>query len=223
MSTYDAQVTALDWRSSYVPSWQTGGELKKEEAEPEIIEITDSKKIELALTGSMRPKSEIIPFLSSIGVLPDKTLLSEMGTKLVSSVLISTALSVWVSNSLLMQVFVVVAILDFIVKIFTDKVTTIRQKIAYLLNGFLLVGVVATAADILFKQVDLVFGLKFSVLPTFLWLMISSYLYAYFKMGWKNSILKDARLPVAIVLSARAGWEKFTESLSKELTDDVKK
>lgn len=217
MTNYGVSVTAIDWRPSLVPVG-TGPFVDVSEEKVEPIIIKNTKRIDAVIESGIQSKLQIIPFLSSIGVMPQKSLLDEWFPKLLGSVLISTVLSAWISNALLMQIFVVLTIIDFVVKLTSEKETSFKQKVAYLVNNFLLIGIVASIAHILFKEIPFPFGFKFSILFLSVWFMNINYLYSLGIKAYSFSILKNAYLPTAFIVSAKEAIEYFGERFNKRLT-----
>ena len=159
-----------------------------------------------------------LSFVSLVGVTPTPGIIDNLGIKISLSVLLSSILSIWVSNFSLLGIFAILSLANFITSLAWDRTDNFRIKISRLIADFVLVAVVATFAELILGKIQIpLTQLSISVLAVGLYLMILSYLVLISKRLIPLTSLVQSKTLKNFLLSCKVGIDDFREKQEKEI------
>lgn len=182
----------------------------------DFIEIEDIKDIAIDSHSSKAPS-----FFSTLGITPTPIVIDNVAATTALSLFIATIVSIWVSNIVIIFIFLGLALVTFITGLFVEE-KPFRDKIASLLTDLFIVGIMGTITQYLFQNVTTPFiNVPIPIFTGLLWLMIINYLILNSKRLYPTSSLTKSKLLTAFLLSARDGIDVFKSKLQERIEDDI--
>ena len=160
-------------------------------------------------------------FLLAIGLIPNKLIFTDWQKKLLLASFFSLLFSIWASNQLVLSVFITLNFLNFVTSIFVEKQVSFRQKLAYLINEALLVGLISGIAELLIGKINIPFTpFYISLLYISALFMSFYYLYEIVRRIYPITSLSKSKTLVNFILSIKDGFkygrDKFDERQEKD-------
>lgn len=208
------QPVTINWNGSLPNFTEPVVFRNQNETRPEVIEIDDIQDLPLDATSSTKTDQRLA---YTVGILPTPAIVDNATLKLSLSVIFSMAFSIWISNGLMLGIFALLNIFNFLTSLIWDREIGYTVKASRFFADFFIMAVVATVTEIVFGKISVPFtNLNISVFSIALYYYTITYLTITSKRLLPLTTIANSSTPLNLMLGLRYGWEKFKELQEKD-------